>query len=313
MRSLIFSIFCISSLFCYSQTGNVFSKEFISISGRIEQYKPDTKNGFISFRSTDLEGRSTDTAILIDKDGGFAVRIYQPYAGDIAFKYNEKFTILYASPGDKIKLYINATLFDQEETRPASIKIEGEKVPISRWILQWHEAQSKWTPTFAADRENKELSDTAFADQRKKQLAEEEAFLENFTAERNPPKEFCQWAKNSILYTAGTEISFHCFSGKINDKLHDTALMELLKDFPLNSPEAIHCTEYYSFMSLLSTALQIIANLHPSYTAQKKLNGKNAFPIFLELYDKHATGLARELLYYNLFVSNTTPLSEPYL
>lgn len=313
MRSLILVLICLSSLVGYPQAGNVFSKEFINISGRIEEYQPNSKNGFISFRSTDLKGRSADTAIMIDKDGGFAVRIYQPYAGDIAFQYNEEFITLYASPGDKIKLYINATQFAQKETRTGSIRVEGEKVPMSQWILQWYEAKDKWTPSFTADWENKELSDTAFAEQRKKQLAEEQSFLESFNAERHPPKEFYSWAKNSLLYTAGREISFHCFAGKINDKLHDNALMELLKGFPLNSPEAIHCTEYYSFISVLSGDLQIIVNLHPSYEAQKKLNGKNAFPIYMELYDKHATGLARELLYYNLFSSTTPSISEPYI
>ena len=313
MRSLTLALISLTSLFSYSQTGNVFSKEFISISGKIEQYRPDTKNGFISFRSTDLKGRSSDTAILIEKDGSFAVRIYQPYEGDISFQFNEEFITLYASPGDRIKLTINAVQFAQKETRAASIKIEGEKVPISKWMLQWFEAKDKWTPTYTADWENKELGDTAFADQRKKQLAEEEAFLENFTAQRNPPKEFYQWAKNSIVYYAAREISFHCFAGKLNDKLHDSALMELLKDFPLNSPTAIHCTDYYSFMSILSGDLQIIVNLHPSYEAQKKLNGKNAFPIYMELYDKYATGLARELLYYNLFASTAPTISEPYI
>jgi thiol-disulfide isomerase/thioredoxin len=313
MRSLILTLFCLSSVFGYSQTGNYFSKEFISIGGKIEQYQPDTKNGFISFRSNDLKGRSSDTAILIEKDGSFAVRIYQPFAGDIAFIYNEEFVTLYASPGDRIRLTINATQFAQKETRTASIKIEGEKLPISKWILQWHEVKDKWTPTFSADWENKELSDTIFAEQRKKQLAEEESFLENFIAERDPSKEFISWARNSLLYYAGLETSFHCFAGKLNDKLHDTALMELLRDFPLNSEQAIHCSEYYRFLSILSGDLQIIVNLHPSYEERKKLNGKNAFPIYMELYDKYATGLARELLYYNLFVSNSPTISEPYL
>lgn len=294
-----------------AQSNNPFSSELISISGRIEHYVAGSKNGFISFRSNDLKGRSIDTAILIDKDGSFAVNIYQPYAADIAFQFNEEFITLYASPGDKLKLYIDANKFTNKETRTTSIKIEGEKIPISHWIIRWFEAKDKWTPVFTADWESK--SDTVYADQRKKQLAEELNFLESFTAENSPPKEFYWWARNSILYNAGHEVSFHCFAGKINDKLHDTALMELLKDFPLNAEESIHSTDYYRFLSILSGDLQIIVNLHPTYASQKKLNGQNAFPIYMELYDKYASGLARDLLYYSLFLSTAPSRSENYL
>ena len=313
MKSLLLALSVLLAFTQQAQTQNVFSKELISISGKIEHYQPNSKNGFISFRSTDLKGRSTDTAVLIDQDGSFAVRIYQPYAADIAFQYNEEFITLFASPGDHLKIYIDATQFGSNNTRAQSIRVEGEKIPISKWIIEYFEAKNKWTPTFTADWENKELSDTVFAEQRKKQLADEESFLESFNAERHPPKAFYQWAKNSILYNAGREISFHCFAGKTNYRLHDTALMELLKDFPLNGPQAIHCTDYYSFISILSGDLEIIVNIHPSYQERKRLNGKNAFPLYLELYDKYSNGLARELMYYNLFVSTAPSLSEPYL
>ena len=303
----------IISQFVMGQPKSPFSKKPFEISGKIDPYRPDSKNAYITFRVSDLSGRNKDTAIAINKDGSFGVTLYQVFSGDIAFLFNEEFVTMYASPGDKIYLSINPQQFADEKTRPSSIEISGESSAISKYIIRWNQARANWEPSVIADWSNKELSDETFANDRKKQLAEELVFLEKFSAKESASTEFTHWAKNSLLYSAGFDISFHCFAGKINDRLHDTTFMRMLEDIPLKNDTALHNSDYYRYVNMVSGDLQIIANINPAYATRKRNNGKNPVPIHFEMAEKYSSGLVKELFYYNMYFGIAPVFTDSYL
>ena len=291
MKYILLLLFTYFVTEAFSQKSeSLFSNRPFEISGKILSYKPDSNNAFISFRTYGVSGRGKDSAIVINRDGSFYAKLFQPFAGDIAFIYRGEFTAMYASPGDKIILSIDEPSWKKNKPRHASIKVSGESERLTTSILKWQQTRNDWKSPILADWDNKEQTDETFSSVRKKQLNEEFKQLDNFTHQEKVSGAFIDWAKNSLLYNAAFDISFYCFAGRLNKTMRDSTLMRILKDFPLANPGALHNSDYYRYLQLLAGDLQIIVNINPAYEDAKRANGKNPVPIYFELIEKYTNG-----------------------
>src|SRR5205814_9111161 len=61
---------------------------------------------------------------------------------------------------------------------------------------------------------------------------------------------------------------------------------------------------YYRFLRMLEKSFEIAININPFYTESIKSNGLDPIPVYCNYINEFSDGLARQLLYYNLFLSN---------
>lgn len=313
MRLFLFLLLAVtSSSFVSFPTPKVQPMK-VKVGGKITGYKKENDNGFITFRTYDLNGRSRDTAIAIGADGSFKIALSQSFEGEMSVSYKGEFLTLMAVDGDQIGLTIDEKKWKPDDVA-AAYTITGKQAALTKMINAWTDYKRDHTTRIRADwgDENKKNPDSAFIRQRKEEMAGDIALLKNFCRGKTLPKGFYDWARNSIMYRAGHECAFYCFAGKLNDYTTDSLLMTYLKYFPLNNESALKNADYYQYLSLLASDLQIIVNINKAYDSLKTSYGKNSVPIYLSLYDKYSSGLVRELIYLNAYQSIHPKFSEPY-
>ncbi len=285
----------------------------VKVVGKITGYKKGNDNGFITFRTYGLNGRSRDTAIAIGADGTFKIALSQPFAGEFSVSYKGEFLTLMAVDGDQIGLNIDEKKWKPDDVSQA-YTVTGKQAAFTKAINEWINYKRAHSSATQADwgEGDRKPADSTFIRQRKKQMTEEIATLKKFCQGKPLPKGFYDWARNSLMYQAGHDCAFYCFAGKRNDYTTDSLLMSYLKYFPLNNESALKNADYYQFLSLLTSDLQIIVNINKTYDSLKTSYGKNSVPIYLSLYDKYSSGLVRELIYLNAYQSIHPKFSEPY-
>lgn len=311
MRLFLFVFWVIlCSSFVSHPSGKITSMK-ATISGKIKGYKKGNDNAFINFRTFGLDGKLKDTAIAIGADGSFAINLSQAFEGEISVSYRGEFLTLMPVDGDKIRLDINEQKWNSEY-RSNAYTVTGKQAALSRMINEWIDYKRKYPVKTRANWDDKTLPDSTFIGQRREDMAEEIKLLKKFCQARLLPDGFYDWARNAIMYRAAHDCAFYCFAGKLNDYTTDSILMNYLKYFPLNNESAKKNADYYNFLSLLSSDLQIIVNLNKTYDSLKTSYGRNGVPVYLSLYDKYSTGLVRQLLYFNAYQSLPAKFSEPY-
>ena len=315
---LLLSLFTITlSNLLFSQTKKVVfdpfanSQKKIYITGRVKNYIPDNDNRFISFRSYDISGRSKDSAVFISESGSFRTVISQPFEGDIAMMFAEQFITLYAVPGERMSLEIDAAKIKTETDKSKAIIIAGNSAPVSKLIMKFKPPRLDSVP---ADENwnDSTLTDQAIAKARIKRMNSDIDILNrwmNKNAVTN--KTFANWAKNNIIYDAGFEIALSLYSGG-RRKADDQQLFEMLKDIPLNNAAAVHNSAYYRYLDITGGALQIIVNINPQYDSVRKQMGKNSVPIYLKKMDQYSSGFVRQMMYYRTFNSNAPEKTAMY-
>lgn len=313
MRLFLFLLVALASSSFVSFPTQKVKPMKIKVGGKITGYKKGNDNGFITFRTYDLNGRSRDTAIAIGSDGRFKITLSQSFEGEISVSYKGEFLTLMAVDGDQIDLNIDENKWKPDEVS-AAYTITGKQAALTRMINDWTDYKRDHDTGIRADwgDENKKNPDSTFIRQRREEMAGNMALLKNFCRGKTLPKGFYDWARNSLLYEAGHDCAFYCFAGKLNDYTTDSLLMSYLKYFPLNNESALKNAYYYQYLSLLASDLQIIVNINKAYDSLKISYGKNSVPIYLSLYDKYSSGLARELIYLNAYKSIHPKFSEPY-
>ncbi|HKP31650.1 MAG TPA: TlpA disulfide reductase family protein [Chitinophagaceae bacterium] len=293
----------ISMLFSFCATAQLEKKifderGFISITGKIKDYKPGNDNQFIKFQMMSLNGRVRDTSVYI-KDGKFAVIFPFPAEGDIDVFYDHNATTLYARPGEELKLTIQGNSF-QVSGGPSAIANLTIKFR-SQIINEKFQIEPDWT----------NANDSIFTEQRLSRVAEEVQFIKRFiTQNKVDNKVFADWAENEIIYNAGFDIIFHCFAGKRNYQFTHDKLFEYIRKIPINNPNAIRNSAYYRFLQMLAGGIMIIVNNNPVFDSAVKLNGLNRLLITLEKTDEAASGIAKELLYYDHALGFSIPMVD---
>lgn len=276
------------------------NKKF-EISGKIENYIPDSGNRFITFRVYNISGDLRDTAIEISSTGLFHTELYQPFEGDIAVMYgsgdNYLYRAVYISPGSKAKIEVDAS-----KTGNPSFVVSGKFAQTNKLIAEFNSAFNKHIFKTKPDWGDQNISDAKAALQRIKRMKEELAFLDNYIV-RNKITDihFQNWQKNAIKYQAGFDIAFYSFTSIRKRSLTHDQLMKVLKSIPLNDANALHSSSYYNFLKMLSTDFEIILNINPAYTAFKKQYGNNHLPILFEKADNHAKGISRQIWYFDTY------------
>lgn len=298
---------------------------FFQMEGTIKGYKPTDNNGFITIRTYSITGRSKDTAIAISAQGKFSCKLYQPFDGDIALMYNDGFIELYASQSEKIGLTIDEKKWTAEEYKRNAITYTGKSAAVSKIMLDYYYEKEHHTFINIPDMGNKEQGDKGFANISAARVKEEIQFLQEFAAKNKiTNKTFIQWQKNNIIYEAAKYIAFYCFAGKYNESITYPELMKYLADFPLLNMEALNNSSYFSFLQMLSSDFEIITNINPLYKDTVKQKGYNSLTAYLDKVDAYSQGLAKQLMYYYLYISVTkdraasmsrftTTITEPYL
>jgi len=279
------------------------SNKEIQIAGKMKNYNPANDPRFIRLRTYNIAGRSKDTAVFINKNGIFSVRLFQPFEGDIAVLYDDKYVTLYAQPGEKINLEIDGSKLKAEQNPVPAITLSGKSAVLSKTIIDFQANLGKQKFKNEPDWNDKIQRDKQFADIRISRMKEELSFLNEYTQQHKIQNTtFETWATNDLMYNAGFDIVFFTFAGKLNTSLADQQLIELLKDIPLFKKTALKNSSYYNFLYLLSQDIMIIININPMYTNDKKQNGYNPVPVYLNKSDDYFTGITKQLMYYHIYL-----------
>ena len=306
---------CVSSEAQTNYPKSVFKKDgYFEIEGKIKNYTPRKENQFITFRTFDIQGRHKDTVILLSPDGVFKLLLFQTYAGNIEMSYDDAWLPLYIPPGKKIALELNDSTWNTDQSKSSSIKMSGQAGIVTKLMLDFRNAFKKEVFKTIVNWEDSSISDEAAATIRVQRMKEELSFVKNYIVKNKITNaRFINWAKNEILYEAGSDIAFTSFTNRRNKTLTDQQLMKILKDIPVNNPAASHNSSYYRFLSLLAGDLSIIVNINPIYKDASKPYGMNPVPVYLKKVDAYSKGMAKELMYYNVYFSNSTQKTDYYL
>lgn len=314
---LLFIIAITSSLSSKEQTN--YSKSFFKpdgyfeIQGKIKNYVLRKENQFITFRTFDIQGRHKDTVILLNSNGAFNLLLFQPYAGDIQMSYSDTWLSLYIPAEKKIKLEINDSTWNSDQSKSGSINMPGQAGIVTKLIWDFKNAFIKEVFKTTVNWEDSTINDEAAATIRVQRMKEELSFVKNYIAKNKITNaNFINWVKNEIVYQAGFDIGFTSFTSSRKKTLTDQQLMKILKDVPVNNPSASHNSSYYRFLSLLAGDLSIIVNINPIYKDASKPYGMNPVPVYLKKVDAYSTGMAKELMYYHVYFSNSRKKTDYY-
>jgi len=280
-------------------------KDSIHISGKIIDFKAAQGDDFISFVTFGIDGKSKKESFQVSPDGSFDVAVYQSFAGDVSVSYRTAFASVFARPGSHIQIEIQNGAAEARKQGKDVFLAKGELSDVNNLIFEFRSEFRDHEFVQPVDLGNKEQGDSAFAVNRRLKLAEELAFLEAFMSNRKIQNiEFENWQKNQLVYTAGKEILMFPFLGKMNKTISEHQLQQLIGSISINNASALHNSDYYNFLNTLVTSHQIIVNINPAYEEQKKKNGNNAIPVNLAQFDKLSSGITREIIYLDLYLSH---------
>jgi thiol-disulfide isomerase/thioredoxin len=307
-KALILVVALCSTVFAMSQKGNArnhksfINKQYMSISGEINNYIPNDKNGFLTFKTFTVDGESKDTSISIHKDGKFSFKLLQSFEGDFTISYARKSLTLYYLPGTVLNIKIDAAKWDHAKLIASAISLSGEAsqegILLADFTNEYYEKTD--FPIINWDDSNK--SDVEVSLERISRLNVEKTFLNRYIKDNNIKNErFIKWSENFINYNAGFDIAFENFTSLRKKSLTIDQLMKLLQKININNTEALHNSNYYTFLHLVQGAIQIIININPLYKDSIKVNGMNPIPVYTHYFDLYSTGFAKQLMYFDLY------------
>jgi thiol-disulfide isomerase/thioredoxin len=143
---------------------------------------------------------------------------------------------------------------------------------------------------------NKSQTDSQFMVNRKKHLAVELAFLDQYAKQNGMNSVLLNWQRNRFIYRAGFEIILYPFFGKSNRTITVPQLAGFVDFIKKDNPAALDNSEYYHFLRQLAISLQIIVNINPSYKDEVKSNGFNSISVYLDKSSQVSGGLAGQLM-----------------
>ena len=307
---LLFSL----HLFVNGQTGKTIfnSQKTFTIDGKIINYIPNDSNGFISFRTYSIDGRSKDTAFAINRNGNFKITLFQPFAGDIGFIYYDDYTEIYASPGEYITLTIDENKWKTHSNLGKAMKVTGPSSLISMQMWPFREFKDAHPLEINPDNEEDKITEPEYVKQKQIEMKAELERLQKYAKEYKAPEAFITWAKNDIIYYSAFSTCFTLLSSKRDFNRHDSTLVNYFRNIPLNSSTAIHNSKYYMYMEMITGGLEITVNVNSIYEKEKKENGLNAMPLYMRLIEKYGSGRAKDLMFYNIATGASLPRIEPY-
>ncbi len=291
---------------CIAQdySGFVVREKGVSrIEGKIKNYIPSDKNGFISFRTFDVTGRLKDSAVTIDKNGSFNCSLYQPFEADIALMYDEEYIDMYTIPSENIFIEIDESKWKKAENKNDAITFKGKAAGISQMIVDFNYDMGKQQfANYAVDLDKSQKTAKGFAVVRHSLLKKELDYANLYIArKRISNKKFISWAKNKIIYTAASEIATFGFYGTPNRTNTHQQLIGLLKPIQILNPDALHNTVYFEFLNGLTGDFQIIINVNSVYKDSIRQMGDNHQLVIMKQIDRYSNGIAKQLMYYDLY------------
>lgn len=317
-KGLLFIVVIFSTKIAFSQFKDASkSKSFFNdrpalINGKINNHISNTNNGFITFRTYALTGQVKDTSFYINDDGTFSGRLLQYFEGDIAVMYAGKYMSIYHIPGQYLYIQIDEVKWNDPENISASISLSGKAAQLGKMIVDFTKAFTK-KEFMVVEWSDSAKSDEEVSLQRINRMQEEKSFLNSYLKSNNIRDEkFKRWAENYIIYNAGTDITFENFTNLRKKSLTIDRLMKVLKSIKIVNMKALYTSSYYAFLHQLQGAFQIIININPLYKESVKINGLNPIPVYTNYIDQHSHGLARQLMYFNLY-GNISKSNYEYL
>ncbi len=303
----------------FAQTNPFNAKDSVQITGKIIGYDPNQADHFITFSTNDLSGKSTSQAIQIEDNGNFWIRLYQPYEGDMQLNYKDAYLNIYTKPNQVLQLEIYDSKVKRETNYEGAFIAKGELASINNLIFKFKTTFDQHVFKSETDMGDKKQSDSAYAASMIRKLDEQLTFLNTFIKNNLIiDQKFINWQRSLLQYEAAKDILFFPFLGKYNQEITQKQLLQFISTIPIDNERAYHNSAYYGFLNSLGGAQQIMININPMYDALKIQNGKNTTGICLDEIDKFAAGLARQLMYYHVFLnkagsnSDSTPYSSRF-
>jgi thiol-disulfide isomerase/thioredoxin len=280
-------------------------KDSIHINGKVIGFKPGAGDDFISFITYDITRDSKKLSFQLKTDGTFNVMLYQPFRGNISLSYRGAFENLYVQPGENLFLNIQNDRIDAPSGNKNAFTVKGKLADVNNILFDF---QTEFKPhqfNAKADLGDKTQSDSIYIRKRTSQLNEELDFLNAYINDKGVTNiTFEKWQRNQLIYSAAKEMLLFPFFGKLNKSISEPQLIGFIKHIPINNNEALTNSAYYDFLNMLVTDEQIIININPAYDAVRKINGYNSIPLYLDKIDHLSTGLTREIMYYDLYMSH---------
>ena len=278
------------------------SKDSTTIAGKVIGYTPGDGDDFINFKTHNLAGDETKHAIQLSNDGSFSFSFYWPHGGDIVVNYKNAFENVHTEPSKKINLTIFNNKLDTDNNN--AFTANGQLADINNLNFDFQSEFLRHQFRSTADLGDKEQPDSVFAKKRSEQLNEELAFLNKYVADKhitNGP--FKKFQFDKLSYAAGADILLFPFFGKLNKTITENQLLKFIAKFPVDNAGALDNAAYLAFLKKLILDEQIIINISPAYDAVRQANGYNSIPLYLSKINKLATGIVRQVMYYDLYNS----------
>ena len=298
IKKSLFIVCVFFALFTNSLSSKAVAKTFYSndstlISGQIIGFKNDTDDKMISFYCYNLRGESLSKSFIINADGTFRGKIFQPYEGEIDIKYKKIFTKAYIKPGTGLSLEVDSKEAEVRGNFVKALNAKGDLADINNKIFDFMSEFQRHKFVTKARLGDKNQTDSLFSSQRLILMNEKLEFLSQYLKQRNNNnQEFANWARNYLIYDAAFEIVLFPFYGKENKDISMSKLLGCLGPIPINNPEALKNASYYGFLNLFTNSLQIVL----------RTNNEN-ISVLLDKSDGVFTGIAKELVYYDIYSS----------
>lgn len=289
-------------LFCQSNNNGYFYTDSILVTGKIAGYNFEGGDHFITFLTNELNGNDNKHAVEINNDGSFSTRILQYFKGDIVVNYKDVYVNLLVQPGKELKLEIKDT---GQKITTADFTAAGEMTEVNNLLIKFQSAFDQHKFDKEADFRDKQQTDSQYASSRQQQFEEEMKFLADFISVNEVTnKTFINWQKHHFQYSAGHDVLYFLSFWKMDISVTHQQLLDFIKPIAIDNPAALGNSDYYRFLNMLCVDIQIVININPSYAPARKASGFNSMILYMDVYDKIATRLVRELLYLNAYPDN---------
>jgi thiol-disulfide isomerase/thioredoxin len=292
----------------YNQVQSAKSNKGFKISGIIKNFNSSTDNRFIELRTYDINnylGNQKTSSIIIDSNGHFSAVLTQPFESDFEFGYNKEYIPLYYLHGASLFLKLDKVKWKSNKSKAEALSITGKSAGMIKLMLNFKHSYQQQRFKTVVDWSDITKIDSTVASNRIKKMHEELNFAYNYFRANNITHPFFKnWVINDIKYKAGWEIVWEPFANGKRRAITHKPLMSLLKEIDFNNSQGIHNSSYYSFIAMVSGAVQIMLNINPMYKSEIRENGMNPVPVYLRIVDTYARGFTRQLMYYYTYIGN---------
>jgi thiol-disulfide isomerase/thioredoxin len=284
--------------------GQEVSKQHLTISGKVQQFKKAQTRSTIRLMVRSLIGDNAPIVSNMDTNGRFSFTTALTHVQDVTIHYGNPVTIL-CKPGDKINL-----LLEGNDGKYNAVISGGSFVEENKLIQPYFALRNKVMPESNEQEVIKNFSPQEYKHHVLRQMTVDDSLLKVFNVKEQTSAAFKLWAQDYIRHNSWNKLLRYCWENPLLNKLDqkDLELPESYFDFLgkydmndttiISSPHSDFLQEIY--MRLANNRSPFHESIPDNKQGAERI--KLLVSAFIRSSQKHTSGFTRDVMLTKLFI-----------